>query len=165
MLSKPMLDAMNDQINAELYSAYLYLAMSAHCAVMNLPGFAGWLRIQGQEEVGHAMRFFEHIVDRGGHPILLAISGPPTKFKGPLDIFEQTLAHEQKVTQRIHKLCSIAAEENDYASQEMLQWFVKEQVEEERSASEVLETLKMVGEQGAALIMLDRQLGARKAGD
>jgi ferritin len=165
MLSTVMQDAINEQINAELYSAYLYLAMSAHSAAANLPGFARWMRIQGQEELGHALRFFDQVVDRGGRPTLQAIRQPPATFTGPLDIFRQTLAHEQEVTKRIHQLYGLAATEKDYASQEMLQWFIKEQVEEERSASEVLETLKLAGEQGPALIILDRQLGARQAND
>ncbi len=163
MLSKAMQEAINEQINAEMYSAYLYLAMVAHCAVASLPGFAHWMRIQSREEMGHAMKFFEYLVDRGGRPILHAISQPPAKFKGPLDIFEQALAHEQEVTKRIHRLYETASKENDYATQGMLQWFIKEQVEEEKSAGEVVATLKMIGEQGPALIMLDRQLGARKA--
>lgn len=164
MLSKAMQDAINEQINAELYSAYLYLAMSAHCAAVNLPGFAHWMRIQGQEEMGHAMKFFDYVVDRGGRPTLQAISQPPAKFKGPLDIFEQALAHEQEVTKRIHQLYGVATKESDYASQGMLQWFIKEQVEEEKSAGEVVASVKMIGEQGPALIMLDRQLAARQAG-
>ncbi len=163
MLSKAMQEAINDQINAELYSAYLYLAMVAHCAVANLPGFAHWMRIQSQEEMGHAMKFFAYVLDRGGRPVLQAISQPPAKFKGPLDVFEQALAHEVEVTKRIHRLYEMAAKESDYATQGMLQWFIKEQVEEEKSAGEVVATLKTIGEQGPALIMLDRQLGARKA--
>ncbi len=165
MLSQAIQEAINNQINAELYSAYLYLAMSGQCAAANLPGFARWPRIQSREELGHAMRFFDYVVDRGGCPTLQAIGQPSAVFMGPLDLFQQTLTHEQGVTKRIHQLYGLAATENDYATQEMLQWFIKEQVEEDRSASEVLETLKMAGEQGPALILLDRQLGARQAGD
>ncbi len=162
MLSQAMQEAINGQINAELYSAYLYLAMAAHCAAANLPGFAHWMRVQGREEVGHALRFFDYVVDRGGCPTLQAIGQPPTTFQGPSAVFQQTLAHEQEVTRRIHTLCGVATRENDYATLEMLQWFVKEQVEEERSASEVLGALKMIGDQGPALMMLDRQLGGRQ---
>ena len=163
MLSKTIQDAMNRQINAELYSAYLYLSMSAYLESVNLPGFAHWMRVQAQEEVEHAMKFYEFIHDRGGRVTLQAIEQPPTDFDSPLDVFEQALAHEQKVTGMINDLYTLAVEEKDYASQALLQWFATEQVEEEKIATQVIEMLKVVGEHGPALLMLDRELGSREA--
>ena len=163
MLSKTLQDAMNEQIKNELYSAYLYLSMSAYCEAANLPGFAHWMRMQAQEEEAHAMKFYDFIHERGGRVVLQAIDQPPVEFPSPRAVFEQTLEHEQKVTAMIHDLYALAVEEKDYASQIFLQWFVTEQVEEEASASQILETLKMIGDKGHALIMLDRQLGRRGA--
>jgi ferritin len=163
MLSKTLQDAMNEQIKNELYSAYLYLSMSAYCEAANLPGFAHWMRMQAQEEVDHAMRFYEFIYERGGRVVLQAIDQPPVEFQSPLHVFEQTLAHEQKVTAMIHDLYALAVQEKDYASQVFLQWFVTEQVEEEDSATQIVETLKMIGDKGHALLMLDRELGKRGA--
>lgn len=163
MLSKTMLDAINEQINAELYSAYLYLSMSAHCTATNLPGSAAWMRVQAQEERSHAMKFFDSVHDRGGRVTLRAVAGPPTEFTSLLDIFQQTLEHEQEVTRKIHRLYENATKENDYATQVELQWFIKEQVEEEKSAGEIVQQLKMIGDQPAVLIMLDRHLGMRAA--
>lgn len=162
MLSKRMQDAMNDQIKMELESAYAYLAMAAYCEAQNLPGFAQWMQVQFQEELGHAMKFFTFINDRGGRVILQAIAQPQVEFQSPTDVFEQTLGHEQKVTTSINDLYKIATEEADYASQAFLQWFVTEQVEEEKNATGVLETLKLVGDEGQALVMLDRELGQRQ---
>lgn len=164
MLSKKMQDAMNDQIKMELESAYAYLAMAAYCEANNLPGFAHWMQVQFQEELGHAMRFFTFVNDRGGRVVLQAIVQPQVEFQSPADVFQQTLAHEQKVTASINNLYKLAVEEGDYASQAFLQWFVTEQVEEEKSASEVLNALELVGDRGYALIMLDRELGQRQAG-
>ena len=163
MLSKTLQDAMNEQIKNELYSAYLYLSMSAYCEASNLPGFAHWMRMQAQEEVTHAMKFYDFIYERGGRVVLQAIDQPPLEFQSPLDVFEQTLEHEQKVTALINDLYALAAREKDYASQVFLQWFVTEQVEEEDSATQIVETLKMVGDKGHALLMLDRELGGRGA--
>jgi len=163
MLGKKLQDAMNEQIKNELYSAYLYLSMSAYCEAANLPGFAHWMRVQAQEEEAHAMKFYDFIYERGGRVVLQAIDQPPIEFPSPLAVFEQTLEHEQKVTGMIHDLYALAVEEKDYASQIFLQWFVTEQVEEEASASQILEILKMIGDKGHALIMLDRQLGRRGA--
>jgi len=161
MLSKTLQDAMNEQIKNELYSAYIYLSMSAYCEAENLPGFAHWMRLQAQEEVGHAMKFYDFIHDRGGRVALKAIDQPPIEFQSPLDVFEKTLEHEQKVTGMIHNLYALAVQEKDYPSQVFLQWFVDEQVEEEKNASQIVETLKMIGDQGPALIMLDRELAER----
>lgn len=164
MLSKAMQDAINEQIKKEFASAYLYLAMSAHCEAVNLPGCAHWLRIQSQEEVGHGMKLFGLVNDRGGRVTLHAIEQPPAKFKSLLDIFEQTLEHERKVTESIHKLYALAVRESDYPTQAMLQWFITEQVEEEKRAHQLVEELKLAGHEGAALLFFDRQLAARTAG-
>lgn len=161
MLSKTIQDAMNEQIKNELYSAYLYLSMSAYCEATNLPGFAHWMRVQAQEEEAHAMKFYDFICERGGRVVLQAIDQPPVEFQSPLHVFEQTLEHEQKVTAMIHDLYGLAVQEKDYASQAFLQWFVTEQVEEEGSATQIVETLKMIGDKGQALVMLDRELGRR----
>lgn len=165
MLSKKLQDAINDQIKHELYSAYLYLAMSAHFEAVNLPGFARWMRLQSQEETSHAMKLFDFIHERGGRVVLQAIAQPPGEFKSALNVFQQALEHEQKVTEMIHRLYELAGKENDYATQVMLQWFITEQVEEEKTAGDVVEQLKTIGEQPAAVFMLDRQLGARGSAD
>jgi ferritin len=160
-LSKTMEQAINDQINEELASAYIYLSMAAYCESINLPGFAHWMQAQTNEEIEHAMKFYGFVHARGGRVTLQAIAEPPIEFDGPIDVFEKTLAHEQFITGRIHKLYAMALEENDYASLSTLQWFVDEQVEEEETATEILELLKMVGDKGQGLIMLDRQLAGR----
>ncbi|HXK61836.1 MAG TPA: ferritin [Acidobacteriota bacterium] len=162
MLSDRMREAINDQINAELYSAYLYLSMAGHCEAVNLPGFASWMKQQAKEEVTHAMKLFEYLNDRGTRVALKAIAEPPLEFASPVDIFQQTLDHEKAVTDRINRLYAMALEENDYATQNMLQWFIEEQVEEEKTASQVLEQLKRVGDQGTALVIMDRYLAERK---
>ena len=163
MLSKTMQDAMNEQIKNELYSAYIYLSMSAYFENTNLPGFARWMRVQSQEEMEHAMKFYHFIYERGGQVVLHAIGQPPAEFQSPLDVFERTLEHEQKVTAMIHRLYALAVQEEDYASQVFLQWFVTEQVEEEDSATQIVDTLKMIGDKRHALLMLDRELGRRGA--
>ena len=160
-LSKKMQDAINEQIREELASAYIYLSMAAYCESINLPGFAKWMRAQSNEELEHAMKFYEYVHDRGGRVLLHAIEQPPAEFEGPLGVFEKTLEHEQYITGCIHQLYGMAVAENDYASLGILQWFVDEQVEEEQSASEILEVLKMIGEKGQGLFMLDRQLAQR----
>lgn len=161
MLSKTIQDALNEQIKHELYSSHLYLSMSAYCESINLPGFAHWMRMQSEEERGHALKIFDYINDRGGRVTLLSIDQPPSEFESPLHVFEQALEHERKVTALINELYGLAHKENDYATQALLQWFVTEQVEEENTASQIVEELKMVGSQGTALFMLDRQLGSR----
>ncbi len=161
MLSKTMQDAMNEQIKNELYSAYIYLSMSAYFESSNLPGFAHWMRLQAQEEVTHAMKFFDHINDRGGQVTLMVIDGPPVEFASPLAAFKMAYGHEQKVTGMIHNLYKMAVEGNDYPALSMLQWFVDEQVEEEKSALEVVEQLEMIGDHKMGLLMLDRELGQR----
>jgi ferritin len=161
MLGKAVQDGMNEQIKSELYSAYQYLSMAAYCESVNLPGFGRWMRTQAREEVQHAMKFYDFILDRNGRVVLQAIEGPVVDFGSPLEVFEQALEHEQGVTAMINDLYGLAVKENDYASQALLQWFVTEQVEEEKNAGDVVETLKMVGEKSEALFLLDRELGRR----
>jgi len=135
--------------------------MAAYTESMNLPGFAHWLKLQQKEEMGHAMQLYKYINERGGRVELLAIDQPTSEFKSPTALFEEVLKHEQSITESINKLYEKALKENDYATQVMLQSFISEQVEEEATASEILETLKMAGEKGQALLMLDRQLARR----
>ncbi|MCS6910989.1 MAG: ferritin [Anaerolineales bacterium] len=161
MLSQSVQDALNNQINLEFASAYAYLAMSGYFESANLTGFASWMRIQYEEELTHALRLFDHMHDRGGTVRLDAIAEPKAKFKSALEAFEAALAHEQKVTASIHNLYALAAKENDYATQTMLQWFINEQVEEERSVGQVVDWLKMAGDSPVALLMLDQKLGQR----
>lgn len=163
MPSKDLQDALNEHLNQELYAAYLYLAMAAHFEATNMPGFTAWMRSQAREEYGHAMKFWEYIYDRGGEVTLLAIDQPPSKYKSPLDAFEQALAHEQAVTEAINKLYGRVVDERDYASEVFLQWFVSEQVEEEKTAGQIVDTLKMVGDSPASLLLLDREMSARGA--
>lgn len=161
-MKKKMQDAINEQIKNELYSAYMYLAMAAWCDAANLPGFAHWLKVQAKEETGHAMKFYGFLNDRGARVLLKAVDQPPAEFKSPADIFDQTLKHEKKVTAMIENLCAVAADTGDPASTIFLQWFVTEQVEEEKNASDILATLKMIGESKNGMIMLDRQLAKRE---
>jgi ferritin len=161
MLSKALEGAISDQIKNELYSAYLYLSMSAYLEAKNLPGSARWMRLQSGEEVSHAMKFFDYMNDRGNHVVLQAIDQPPSEFESLLDIFQRALEHEQKVTAMINHIYDLAVKENDYPTQIELQWFISEQVEEEKSAGDVVEQLKVVGEHGPSLLMLDRALGSR----
>lgn len=159
MLSQKLQAALNDQINAELESAYVYLAMAAHFEASNLTGSAGWMRRQAREEVAHAMKIFDFVNDRGGRVTLAAIAQPPSQFGSAVDVWEQVLKHEQHVTERIHQLCALAEAEKDYPAQTMLQWFVTEQVEEEKSAKTVLEQARMIGSSSSAIYFLDRHLG------
>jgi len=161
MLGKKMLKEMNLQINKELYSAYLYLSMAAWFEDANLKGFANWMKVQFQEEQFHALKFFAYVMERGSQVKLEAIEAPETKWENPAAAFKQVLEHEQYVTSRIHGLVKLAREENDYASEAFLQWFVTEQVEEEANAVEILEKLKMIGDRGSGLLMLDHKLAAR----
>ncbi len=161
MLSKTLQDAINEQMKHEIQSAYLYLAMSAYCESKNLPGTATWLRIQWQEEISHAMKLFAYVNARGGRAVLKAIEQPPTEYDSPREIFKQVLNHEQKVTGLINKLYETAIKEGDYATQVELQWFIAEQVEEEKNATDIVNQLEMAGDSGISLLMVDRQLGAR----
>jgi len=163
MLKKNIEKAFNDQLNAETYSAYLYWSMSAWCEKNNLPGFANWLRVQAKEEMAHAAKFYTYIVECVGTVKLAAIGAPETDWKDIAAVFAQTLKHEQYVTQRIHTLVDLAAKEKDHAATQFLQWFVAEQVEEESNAEQILAKLEMIGKQGAALYMLDKEMAARGA--
>jgi len=163
MLDEKVLNALNDQINMEMSSAYLYLAMAAALEDQNLPGFAQWMKLQYQEEVSHAMRLFDYVADRGGRIMLGAIDKPPVEFGSPTETFQKVLDHERKVTASIHKLYELAGEQKDYATQIQLQWFIDEQVEEEKTAEEILNQLKMVGAKPHLVFMLDRKLGERQA--
>ena len=162
VIKEPVQRAVNEQIKNELYSAYVYLSMSAYCETINLRGFAAWMRLQSREEVAHAMRLFDFLIHRGGRVILQPIAQPPVDFGSPLDVAQQTLEHEQKVTAMIENLYELAAKENDYATQAALQWFITEQVEEESNASQIVEQLKMIGDNRTALLMLDMELGKRQ---
>ncbi len=159
MLSQKLQAALNDQINAELASAYLYLAMAAHFEAGNLTGSARWMRRQAREEVSHAMKIFDFVSDRDGRVTLAAIAQPPGQFASALEVWEQTLKHEQSVTARIHQLYALAQAENDYPTQTMLQWFIDEQVEEEKAAKTILEQVRMIGSSNSAIYFLDRHLG------
>ena len=161
MLSNTVQTALNDQIKHELYSGYLYLSMAAHFESANLPGFAVWMKKQGHEEAGHAMKIYEYIHDQGGRVTLQALDGPPTQFGSPLSVFQASLEHEQKVTGLIRGLVELASKENDYATLNFLQWFINEQVEEERTVSQIAAQLKMIGDSGPSLFMMNAQLGAR----
>jgi len=161
MINKTVETAINDHIKHELYSAYLYLSMSAWAESNNLPGAAHWLQAQFNEEQGHALKLFHYVNEQGGRVTLQAISQPPGEWTSLLDLFQQVLEHEKKVTALINRLYEAAAQEKDYATQIMLQWFISEQVEEEQSAAQIVETLKMVGNAGHAVVMMDRHLAAR----
>lgn len=161
MLSQTVLNALNQQITHEFYSAHLYLSMSAYFESCNLPGMAKWMRAQSGEEVTHANKFFDYVIDRGGRALMSAIDQPPTEFETPLDVFQKSLEHERKVTGLIDNLYALALKENDYATQVLLQWFITEQVEEEKSASLIVEQLKRLGPSTGGLVHFDRQLGKR----
>ena len=161
MISKKMEEALNGQVNAEMYSAYLYLSMESYFKSLNLNGFANWMRAQTQEEMMHAMKIYDFINERGGRIILKAIDGPPTEWDSPLGVFEAVYAHEQKVTGLINELVDLAIKEKDHATNTFLQWFVNEQVEEESSADEAVQQLKMMGNAPGGMFMLDRELGQR----
>ena len=163
MLTQKIQDALNKQLRFEFESAYLYLAMAADCESKNFGGIGAWLRTQWQEELSHGMKIYKYINECGGRVTLEAIEKPQAEFASPTAIFTSVLEHEQKVTRAINALYDLAIKENDHATQIELQWFVKEQIEEERNASDVLHMLKMAGEGGVSLLMLDRQLGQRAA--
>jgi ferritin len=160
-MNQRLQEAMNNQITNEFYSAYTYLSLAAYCESINMPGFAHWLRVQAQEELEHAMKFFDHINERGGRVSLQAIEQPPTELGSLLEVFQAAYAQEQKVTGQIHSIYDIAVEEKDYAAQALLQWFAVEQVEEEQITSELVARLDMVGDHPASLVMLDRELAGR----
>jgi len=161
MIGKKLQKAINEQTNAELYSSYLYLSMSAYFQSINMAGFANWMRIQAQEELVHVMKFYDYLAERGGRIELAPVDGPPMEWKSPLAAFEHVYEHEQMVTGRINDLVDLAIKERDHAANSFLQWFVTEQVEEEASADAVVQKLKLVGKDGGGLFMLDQELGNR----
>ncbi|HPD97070.1 MAG TPA: ferritin [Synergistales bacterium] len=163
MIGKKMQDALNRQINEELFSSYLYLAMSADFQTKNLTGAAAWMSLQAEEERTHAMKFFHYLIERGGEVELLPIDKPQKSWKTPLDAFRDAEKHEQHITACINSLADLAVEEKDYATQNLLQWFVNEQVEEEASVGEVVAKLEMVSDSRNGLFMMDRELGKRVA--
>ncbi len=161
MIGKKMEKALNEQINAEYYSAYLYLSMVAYFEDKNLPGFSHWMKNQVQEETMHAMKIFDFVCERGGRVTLKEIEQPPKSWKSPLDAFEAAYKHEQLVTSLINKLVDLAITEKDHATNSFLQWFVNEQVEEETSVDTIVQNLKMAENAPGALFMIDRELGRR----
>ena len=163
MLKRNVLKALNDQINAEFYSAYLYLGMSAWCEDRNLPGFAAWMRKQFEEEQKHALKIFDYVLEQNEAVHLAAISAPPAVYKSLQEIWEETYAHEQHVTSLIHKVYALALKEQDFATQGLMQWYVNEQVEEEATAETLLHQVKTLAKSPEGLIMLDRELATRPA--
>ena len=161
MIGKAMQEAMNEQINKEFFSSYLYLSMAAYFEDKNLTGFAHWMRLQADEEREHAMKFYNYILDAGGRIHLKAIGAPETDWKSNLQVAEQVAEHEASVTASIHDLYALALEEKDYAAQVMLHWFISEQVEEEKNAAELVAKLKLIEERGTAVLMLDHRLSKR----
>lgn len=161
MLNKKIEQAINEQINAEIYSAYLYASMEMYLESIDMAGAAVWMRAQVQEEMAHAEKFMRYVNDRGGRVILTAIETPPTEWTSVQEVFESALAHEQKVTSLINTLVALARTENDYMSENFLQWYVAEQVEEEASVGEVVRKFKLVGESGGGIFMIDRELSTR----
>lgn len=160
-INKKVEDAINKQINAELYSAYLYLGMSAGCTEVNLKGIAHWLYVQAQEEMTHAMKFYRFVLDRGGHTVFPAIENVRDNWKTQLEMFLAAYEHEKKVTGMINNIMDIAIAERDHATASMLNWFVDEQVEEEANSLEIAEKLKLIGESKDGLLMLDKELSLR----
>lgn len=160
-ISSKLEEAVNKQINAEFYSAYLYLGMSSRCAETNLKGIAHWFYVQSQEEMTHAIKFYRFLLDRGGRPVMPAVEGVRTDWKDPLEMFQAAYAHEQKVTAMINGIADIALAERDHATASMLNWFVDEQVEEEANASEIAEKLRLIGSSKDGLFMLDKELSVR----
>ena len=161
MLSERITEALNKQINNEIYSAYLYLSMSAHSTFIGLKGFANWFMVQYQEEMVHAMKIYDYIHAQGGQVKLMAVAQPPTEFGSPLEMFEKTLEHEKFVTKCINDLVDLAIEEKDHASNIFLQWFVTEQIEEEANDNEIISKLKLVGKEVNGLFMIGKELAAR----
>jgi len=161
MLSKTMEKALNDQINKEMFSSYLYLAMSAYLSTQYLEGFAKFFKVQSQEEMNHAMKLFGYINERGGQVVLDKLDKPQTNYKDIEEIFTQTLEHEKFITKSIHELVELAIQEKDHASKSFLDWYVNEQVEEEANMDNWLAKIKMVGNKGQALIMMDVHAGQR----
>ena len=161
MLSKKIEEALNAQINAEMWSAYLYMSMASYCHFNGQSGIGKWFEVQFKEEQDHAMIFFNYIISRNGKVHLKPIDGVPNDWKSILDVFESTLEHEQKISQLINNLFALTTQENDFATQSMLKWFIDEQVEEEDNAQTIIDNLKMIKDNGYGLYMIDKELGAR----
>lgn len=161
MLSEKVQDALNKQLNAELYSSYLYLSMSAYFASTDMTGMAKWMQVQATEELLHVQKYYDYLNDRQGRVKLAAVDGPPIEWSSPLDVFNNALEHERLVTSLIGKLVDTAMDERDHSTTNFLQWFVAEQVEEEANAAEIVGQLRVIGDNTSGLYMLDRELGAR----
>ena len=161
ILTSRIQEALNDQINGEIYAAHRYLSMASYFESLSLRGFAHWAKVQHQEETSHAMKLFDFVNDRNGRVLLQSVPQPPVQFDSVLDVMQQALDHEQKVTGAINHLYEVAHQEKDYASHVLLEWFLEEQVEEERAVSEIVEHLKLIGDDGTGLLMLDSKLSAR----
>ena len=160
-MDEKMVEALNSQLNAEMYSAYLYLSMGTYFEDLDLSGFANWMRVQAQEEMTHAMKIHDFIIQRGDRVTLTRIEAPPTEWESPVNAFEHVYEHEQKVTGLINQLVNLALSLGDHATNNFLQWFVAEQVEEEESSSGVLKKVKMANDSLSALLMLDNELAQR----
>jgi len=161
MLTKRIETELNKQINAEMFSSYLYLSMAAHFESLSLKGFANWMRIQAKEENAHAMKFYNYVCERGGKVTLNTIDAPKTNWNSILEVFEEVVTHEYKISSLINNLVNVAAEEKDHSTNNMLQWFVAEQVEEEANAEELVAQIKLIGDNGYGILMLDRELATR----
>ena len=161
MINEKMTDVLNKQINNEIYSAYLYMSMSAHSTHIGLKGFANWFMVQYQEEMVHAMKLYDYINSQGGKVRLQSLDQPPSEFDSPLDMFEKTLTHEQFITKCINDLVDLAMAEKDHATNIFLQWFVTEQIEEEGNDNDIISKLKRIGGDGNALFMIDKELATR----
>ena len=161
MISKKMVQALNKQVNNEIYSAYLYLSMSSYTNFIGLKGAANWFMVQYQEEMVHAMKIYDYVNSQGNHAQLAAIAAPPTEFGTLLSMFEQTLKHEQFITNCINELMDLAIKEKDHATQIFLQWFVTEQIEEEGNDNDIIAKLKLIGDSPQGLMMIDRDMAAR----
>ena len=164
MIDGRMQEALNRHANAEFYSSYLYLSMSAYFQSINLTGFAHWMRVQAREELAHAMKFYDHVIERGGRVSLQPVEAPTAQWDSPLAAFEDAYRHEQKVTGLINQLVDDAVQTRDHATNNFLQWFVSEQVEEEASVDAIVQRLKLVGDAAGGLFMIDRELAERASG-
>lgn len=161
MINEKLEKVINQQINAEMYSAYLYLSMSAYLESINLPGFASWMRVQFEEEQFHALRFFTFLNERGGRVELDAIEKPQFVWNNVIEVFEHTLEHERHVTSLLNNIADIAETEKDRPTRNLMVWFIDEQVEEESSAEKIINELKLINGEGHGMLMLDRELGTR----
>lgn len=162
MIKPKILNILNKQINEEIYSSYLYLSMSSYFSSLNLDGFAKWMRMQSQEENAHGMKIYDYILQRDGKVVLTKIETPKATWKSPLEVFQETLKHEQHISACIHNIVNLAIQEKDHATTQFFQWFVGEQVEEEANAASILDKVNMVGDNKGGLYMLDREMGQRQ---